>query len=232
MLRFAVLSLFCLLILLLLGGASSHLFTERQQAYFEGQIVYFITYTSSQPGINIESLKDALGSEMRLTFKKGSYKKEYRAPDDRLLSTRYLDLRREKSYLFKAGLDTIFWFDITSPDTKLTFTVLPDTTVLNKRCTVLETVTYHQPSNTEAPVRLKGRYYYSQDLAVNPDWYSSYREANFNVLIKAAGGLIAKSYRQGLYWEEHLAIKSITRRKVKRSEIRPPVKKGAPLRKL
>ncbi|MEO0723131.1 MAG: hypothetical protein AAFZ63_01235 [Bacteroidota bacterium] len=169
---------------------------------------------------------------MTLTFKKGSFKKEYRAPDSTLQSTRYLDLRREKSYLFRAGSDTIFWVDITKPDTKLTFIVLPDTTVLDKRCTVLETVTYYEPSSTEAPLPLEGRYYYGQNLAVNPDWYSSYREANFNVLMKAAGGLVVKSYRQSLYWEEHIAIKSITRRRVKRSEIRPPVDEHVPLKEL
>ncbi|MEL7228202.1 MAG: hypothetical protein AAGL17_26070, partial [Cyanobacteria bacterium J06576_12] len=162
MLRSSVLSLLALLTLLLLGGTSPRPFAEKQQGYFEGQIVYSISYTSSQPGIDSERLKKALGSEMTLTFKKGSFKKEYRAPDSTLQSTRYLDLRREKSYLFRAGSDTIFWVDITKPDTKLTFIVLPDTTVLDKRCTVLETVTYYEPSSTEAPLPLEGRYYYGQ----------------------------------------------------------------------
>ncbi|QIE58985.1 hypothetical protein G5B37_05235 [Rasiella rasia] len=201
--------------------------------YFEGQVVYDITYTPYSDSYPIERLKELIGSKMVLTFKNGNYKKEYYAPNGELVQERFVQLKHDKSYFRTKDSDTVYWVDITINDTKTTFTVLKDTVVMNHPCRIITTKSTVSGEGFEGkPIEVKGVTTYAQDLPVNPKWYNNFYEGNFNEISKEGKGIAIVTVNKGMFWEQTLSMTSVTHRKVKNKEIKIKNLKSAPLKQL
>jgi hypothetical protein len=201
--------------------------------YFEGQITYDIEYAPYEKRFKAEKIKEHLGSKMVLTFKDGDYKKEYFAPDGKLLQVRALNLKEEKTYLKLHDSDTIFWFDITKNESFTKFEILKDSTVFNYPCKVVKTNTTMTIKNfSNESVDLDAMYLYAIDLPINAAWYENYYEGNFNEIAKIGEGIALLSIIKGLYWEQTIKVTSVNKRKVKRSELTIKIDKDASLKEL
>ncbi|MGJ8593129.1 MAG: hypothetical protein ACSHXF_11300 [Aquaticitalea sp.] len=169
---------------------------------------------------------------MILTFKKGNFKKEYFSPSGKLLQKRILNLKSQKSYIKTFDSDTIFWIDITKNDSKTTFEILNDSTILNHPCTVIKTKTIVTgDSYNGQSFEVGGLFKYAQDLSINPSWYKNYKEGNFNEIAEVGKGIPIVTINKGIYWEQRLMVSSITERKVKNSELKMKLK-NYPLKEL
>jgi len=201
--------------------------------YFEGQIIYDIEYSPYSDNFPSEKLKELIGSKMVLTFKKGNYKKEYFSPSGNLVQQRYLSLKDEKSYARTNDSDTIIWLDITKHESKTTFEIMKDSTILNHPCRIIKTksiVSVEQFKNK--PFEIESVFKYAKDLPVNPVWYSNYYEDNFNEIIRIGKGIAIVSIHKGILWEQKIKLKSIIKRKVKDKEIKLNISKNTPLKKI
>lgn len=201
--------------------------------YFEGQVTYSIEYAPYDDRFLPERIKEHIGSKMVLTFKNGDYKKEFFAPDGTLLQERFLNLKEEKTYLKVHDTDTIYWVNITKSDSKTKFEVLNDSTIFDHLCKVIKTkTTVTGPEFGEEPIEMEGFYMYAKDLPINPDWYTNFYEENYNDIVKEAKGITLLSINKGIYWEQTTKVTSISKRKVKRSELAIDIDKDAPLKEL
>ena len=196
---------------------------EVKDRYFEGQIVYGLNYKPYQDyaDINPDKIKESFGSTVVLTYKNGCNKKEYYSPDGKLLSQRYLDLKKQKAYLRTMDSDTVFWFNINVNDSKTIFTVLEDTIIRDYPCKTIKSVTTTPIKESKGEVvTTTSIHYYASDLMVNPNWFKDYNEGNFNEIIKVAKGISIESYFRGLYWEQHESAKSIQWKKVRNKDLK------------
>ncbi|MBR9845376.1 MAG: hypothetical protein GYB35_04315 [Algicola sp.] len=200
--------------------------------YFEGQITYDIEYTPYDTEIESRRIKELIGSKMILTFKKGNYKKSYYSPSGKLLQERVLKLKDKKSYLRTYNSDTIFWFDITKNDSKTSFKVLSDTTILNHPCTVIKTTSIISGNHLDnKSMEVDGLFIYAIDLPVNPNWYKEYKEGKFNEIVKSGKGIVLATVNKGIYWEQTISARIITERKVRARELEV-ILKDHPLKQL
>jgi len=201
--------------------------------YFEGQVVYDIEYTSNNDNIPAQKLMEFIGSKMVLTFKKGDYKKEYFSPSGLLLQERILNLKKGRNYLRAPNNDTIYWVDITKHDTKTSFSVVKDTTILDHHCKIISTKSIVPGENFgDKTIGVEGLYIYAQDLPVNPEWYSNYLEGNFNEIIEVEKGIAIETTSRSVHWEQRIKLKSVIKRKVKNKEIDLKITRATPLKEL
>jgi len=204
----------------------------KKTTYFEGQITYEIEYSPYEKKFAPERIKELIGSKMILTFKKGNYKKEYFSPNGELLQERILNLKDKKYYFRTNDSDTIYWMDITKNDSKTTFEVLSDSSILNHPCTIIKTKTIVSGESFNGQsFEIGGLFKFAQDLPINPNWYKDYKEGNFNEIAKSGKGIAIVTINKGIYWEQRIKAISIIERKVKKSELNINFN-NAPLKKI
>ncbi len=223
-----------LFILYILLGCHSSKRTEStsgpEPVYFEGEIHYSISYDSLPDYLNEKYLQRNLGVEMILVYKNGNQRKEFYSENGELLSTRYLDLQQNKSFSFQVDEDTVTWFDIRKPDTHATFSELSDTIIGNNDYLVLyTTVRTPNPSDKKKDFEVKTQFINSEQLPVNPEWFSNYREGNFNELIGLTKSMSIETHTYGPFWNTSYVADSIIWRTVKDKEVEVEQLKGRPM---
>ncbi|MFK8101963.1 MAG: hypothetical protein AB8G15_05555 [Saprospiraceae bacterium] len=193
---------------------------ENKQTYFEGIITYAIEYQPHQESYLVKNLKKFLGSKMVLKFKKGSYVKEFYSSNGTLLNERFLDLASQRTYSRSIGNDTIYWYDISKPDSQTTFKRIRDSVVLGYTTLALETETVVTGVGFgDKAYKTSGAYYFAQDLPVNPAWYKNYKEANFDEMIKVGKGMQLIYIGRLPYWDQFITATSVERRTIEKSDI-------------
>lgn len=174
---------------------------QNNTGYFEGVITYEIDYEPYNKHITPDLLKDQIGEKMILTFKDGNYKKEYFAPNGKLLGVRVLNLQENKMYLRSHDRDTTFWFDIRKADTKTNFSRGNDTIIFNHPAVVIETTSSVKSSELPDKVyEISDKTYFSKKLKVNPNWYKNFKEASFDEIIAVGKGIRIFEVNKGIYW--------------------------------
>ena len=212
---------------------NSELINNAETPYFEGEIHFTITYDSVPSNMNSKFLEDVIGSKMILVFKNGNHRKEYYSPQGKLISQRFLDLSVLKSFNIRPDEDTVFWFDITKPDSKTNFTKINDTIIKDYKCITIRSKTLTpNPQNKEQNLVIKSIYQAATELAVNPTWFSEYNEGNFNEMIKLTKSLVIETYEKGPFWNTTIIADKIIWRKVKNNELEIENLKGRPLKEL
>ncbi len=206
---------------------------KEKESYFEGVITYSIDYLPLSDNYSRESLKEFIGAKMILTFEQGNFKKEYYSSNGNLLSQRYLNLDEQRSYSKSIGNDTIYWFDITKPDSKTEFIRIRDTTILNHPTIGIGTETFVSGVGFgDKTFRVVGEYYYSKSLGVDPNWYVNYKEGNFNEIIKVGKGIQLLTISEGLFWAQIISAQSIEIKDIEKSDITLEIKEDALLKEL
>ncbi len=200
--------------------------------YFEGEVTYEINYNPTDENVDPERIQELVGSKMILTYKEGNQKKQYFAPNGKLLTERFLNIKNKKSYSRRHDSDTIVWIDITKNDTKTTIEMVKDEIVSDHPCTVIKTNSVVTgPGFNGKTFESTGLYKYAKDLPVNPEWYKDYKEGNFNETIKVGKGIVVEEFNKHKYWEQHLKVVKVTERKVKNREFKIELN-GAPLKQI
>jgi hypothetical protein len=223
-----ILSSFCLL-----SCFSSKKANKTKSKYFEGVIVYAITYEPYSDRFDAEELEYSIGSKMELTFKHGNYKRQYFSPDGDLISERMLDLQAEKSYSKSRGNDTLYWFDITKNDTKTDFIQTNDSLILDhptigiKAKSIVSGVGFGDKT-----YETSGFYHFAKNMKINPSWYSNYKEGNFNEMVKITKGIQLLMLDHGLFWDQKIVATSIEHRIIDENEIKLDLSKYKILKEL
>lgn len=206
---------------------------EKTGKCFEGVITYSIKYTELSKDFPQESLKkldELTGSKMVLTFKNGNYRKQYFTPTGKIISERYLNLSEGKSYHRPDNTDIIYWVDITKNDSKTKFKQIKDSTIINEPVIGIQTESI--VLFADKSMKINGEHYYSKNLRVNPNWYTNYKESNFDEIIKIGRGMQLLYYNKGPYWNQIITAVSVNHRAVKENEITIVLDEKSTLKKL
>lgn len=205
---------------------SSHL------EYFEGEIHYSLDYDNVQVDLNSSQIKEMIGNKVVLIFKNGNHRKDYYF-DSTLLSQRFLELAKNKSYSFKPTEDTVLWFDIRKPDSQSKFESLKDTIINGSMC---QGLIFH----TETPnpwekgkvFKISSTVYFAKKLAINPDWFKNYLEGNCNELFSLTKSMEYERVDYGPYWSTYMKCDSVIWREVDNSEFSTDFLQEKPMKEL
>ncbi len=207
--------------------------TSSNNKLFEGAITYSLEYTPYSALLSSDTLKELLGSELKVDFKKGNYRKQYFSPGGTLLQERYLDLKEKKSYYRSLDSDTIYWFNITKTNNECTFNLLKDTVLFNYQARAVKTETTVLMKNFgKDSIKLWGLYYYSKKHKVNPQWYKDYNEDGFNEVIKYGKGISLLEVSEGVFWEKKVILKTVTPGNIEYNQIKIPINNKSILKEL
>ena len=192
---------------------------DNEKEYFEGSITYSIDYVPTSADFETSYLESNIGDNIILIFKNGNYKKEYYSSNGDIVSTRYLDLKRNKSYTTMVKFDSVFWIDITKEDTKTNFTKLKSSIILNEQVEVynLENFVSYENSKIEKVISTCS---YAKNILINPEWYSNYFEGNYNEIVKESPGISLQQINHQKSWKQTITATEIVYRKVNDSEIK------------
>jgi hypothetical protein len=182
---------------------------KNTKIYFEGTIIYSLEYKPSSPQFSNEDIKELIGTKMIFTFKNGSYKKMFYSPDGELISIRVLDLVEKKSYMQRMESDTAYWFDITVRDTKSTFKKYTDSTLLKVPVKRIEVQSSFILDPNQENLKFNNTYYIAKLIKINPEWFSEFKEGDYNELVKIADGITLKGISEGLYWDQIITATEI-----------------------
>ena len=199
---------------------SDKITSNKRSTYFEGEVHYSVEYSQMESYLNEKYLKDAVGAKSILYFKDGNHRKDYFNTNGDLISQRFLDLESKKSYSIKPGEDTVYWFDITKPDSKTSFSEGADTVINEYDCLKLLTTTITpNPKFPGENFEITGVSYYAKDLKINPEWYASYFEGSYHRIAELSKAIMVLYVERLPYWTAHTKVDSVIWREIDNKEI-------------
>jgi hypothetical protein len=202
--------------------------------YFEGVITYDIDYDIPDSlDFTVNQLKEFVGAKMVMKFKEGNHLKQFYSSNGRLLNERVLLLEEKRYYNIVSDLDTLFYLDITKPETKTEFTRVKDSIIFNQVTIAIETNSIVPDLGYGAgPQNFVGRYHFSKELLIDPDWFKDYAEANYYEIMKMGKGIHLAFITRGRYWKQIMTAVSIQQKEVEMIDIKGRLNFDFPLREL
>ena len=202
-------------------SCASIITTKTNKKYFEGVVTYNIEYESYSDKFTAKRLKEIFGSKMVLYFKNGNFNKEFYAPDGKLVSIYFLDLQKNKLYAKRNDTDTISFYDITKKKDIVNYKRIKDSIINNipaigiKVDALVKTKKYPDKLFTAS-----GKYYFSKQHKINPDWYKNYKEDKKNKIFSIGKGIqILSSFKYSL-WKQTIKAINIEEKPVNPEEIK------------
>lgn len=193
-------------IFLIVGCKNSEKSTQSQSAYFAGEIYSVTSIQPKHDGVNVDSIKQTLiGSETRYFIQDSLYK-----------SMHYFDGDLQYYYVYEPTTKRMYDFYTNRPyityrDSRVNMSAYPDEQFDQFRDSV---ISYQGVEAFLVKVRLMGRdsdIYYSNDLAVNIEYFKDHAAGGWNETLTATGGALpVLSYRYRDSYTEIKEAKSIT----------------------
>ncbi len=194
-------------------------------SYFEGIILFNITYEMKRPVASPEELEDILGKTMKYTFKEGNYLQEYFDTKEKLIQRRWFNMDTHLSYLEFIDSDTIYYYDPIETDHKLDMLeVLENEEILTHSCKVIQTI-LSPKAGFEELGSSNTTYSISEDLKIDPTWYANLNDGAYNKIAAIGKGCFLRILKNGPAFDTNLLANRILRKKIDSAEFKIESKK-------
>lgn len=203
-----------ILSLLTIFSVLFNLSMSESKHYFEGVIEYDINYDVYTSRFTLEEVQEREGVKMVILFRKGEWLRKFYNAKGEVMSERFLDLKEKKSYHWYNYANDIRWFDITKDESPLTYSITGEDQILGYDCTKLKSI------STNPDHKLIAEFSYANDLHTNPNWYSDYKDGQFNKIAAEVGSVIyLKMVVKAEYFGGTYTATKVTHRKIKNKEL-------------
>jgi hypothetical protein len=190
---------FASLILLISSCNTTNSTKKSMDDYFEGTILFDVTYKSNRPEISSEALKATQGAKLVFSVKDGNTRKDFYSSDGKLLRTSIFYRSENRIYSETMDSDTILTYNANSSYHNTSVKKIKKEKYFGHECDVIEIEGMPKAEFSDYP-SIKGTYYTTEKLKLNPLWFSNFLDGGFNEVAKLGKGFYIKNIvEMGIY---------------------------------
>lgn len=198
---------------LLIIGTGCDERTTGSDTYFEGHIFYTITYTTTDPALDLVRLSELRGTRMVMSFKEGNFVQEYFNKQGRPVQKSIRNVAENRYYLTFPGLDTIYYTDTRNTGHVTQLNVIGQQVIAGYPCQEVLSVSMPTPDYPHfEPVRT--RLFVTDSLRIDPAWYANYVDGAYDELARMIPGCTLRIVK-----ENALYVMDIRATQVERGEV-------------
>ena len=169
----------CLLPFFLLAGCTG----ADNPEYFEGTVTMMVEVDLAEAGVPADFLYAWHGTSQVWTYRSGDFRVDYSGSEFRSFWYRLED---DREYMWRVCDDVVTWNNVDSPLVEI---------VSIRQTDEEREIAGYTALALEARISVNGstgitRYWYVPELAVNPEWYATYRVAGFDRIYEHIDSLI------------------------------------------